>query len=195
MSQNLERDIENHLNWMQSLVSEPQPGEPTPTDGYASQVDELMAAIQEPGAERQPKVSDVCQQYSSLTKDAYGDSTPSPLIVAPEPAPLQYRISDPIDNSDDESDCEDYYVQDADEIRGQEIPDWARAQNLLEELEKQQTVDPDKIFTNFERTCDLSSMFEKKKRTFKVRGDSGWWAADGLTPAEEVSYKKAVGLA
>jgi hypothetical protein len=38
-------------------------------------------------------------------------------------------------------------------------------------------------------------MFEKKRRTFKVRGDSGWWVKDALTPAEEVRYKKAVGLA
>lgn len=195
----LEKDIADHLNWMQSLIADtttlPEPR--VSDDGYMAQVDDLIAAIQQP-PEKQPKISDVCQQYSSLTKDAYGSVEPSPLNPAAEAAPKkaekQYRISDPVD-SEDESDCEDYYVEDAAEIRGQEIPDWARAANLLVELQKQQTVDPDRIFTNFERTCDLSQMFEKKKRTFKVRGDSGWWANDGLTPAEEVNYKKAVGLA
>ena len=196
---NLEKDIEAHLNWMQSLIADggaASSGQGA-ADGFTAQVDDLIASIQAP-SDKQPKISDVCQQYSSLTKDAYGSVDPSPLTPAAAAAPAkptkQYRISDPV-NSDDDSDCEDYYVEDAAEIRGQEIPDWARAANLLVELQKQQTVDPDKIFTNFERTCDLSQMFEKKKRTFKVRGDSGWWANDGLTPAEEVNYKKAVGLA
>ena len=197
---NLEKDIEAHLNWMQSLITDTpaQSGPAAGSDGFTAQVDDLIASIQDPADARAPKISDVCQQYSSLTKDAFGSVDPSPLTPAAASAPKkpekQYRISDPVD-SDDESDCEDYYVEDAAEIRGQEIPDWARAANLLVELSKQQTVDPDKIFTNFERTCDLSQMFEKKKRTFKVRGDSGWWANDGLTPAEEVNYKKAIGLA
>lgn len=197
---NLEKDIEAHLNWMQSLITDSTAttSSATAADGFTAQVDDLIASIQAPADSRTPKISDVCQQYSSLTKDAYGSVDPSPLTPAaaeaPKKAEKQYRISDPVD-SEDESDCEDYYVEDAAEIRGQEIPDWARAANLLVELQKQQTVDPDKIFTNFERTCDLSQMFEKKKRTFKVRGDSGWWANDGLTPAEEVNYKKAVGLA
>lgn len=196
---NLEKDIEAHLNWMQSLITDTgAAASPAPADGFTAQVDDLIASIQAPSDSRTPKISDVCQQYSSLTKDAYGSVDPSPLNPAAEAAPKkvekQYRISDPV-GSEDESECEDYYVEDAAEIRGQEIPDWARAANLLVELQKQQTVDPDRIFTNFERTCDLSQMFEKKKRTFKVRGDSGWWANDGLTPAEEVNYKKAVGLA
>jgi hypothetical protein len=118
----------------------------------------------------------------------------SPLLGGAPDLASQYRISDPV-ASDDEDDCEDYYVDDAAQIRGQEIPDWARAANLQGELQKQQSVDPDGIFTNFDPTCDLTAMFEKKKRTFKVRGDSAWWAKDGLTPAEEVNYKKAIGLA
>jgi hypothetical protein len=131
---------------------------------------------------------------SGTATDASPGCAPSPLTGAPADAPSQYRISDPV-ASDDDDDCEDYYVDDAAQIRGQEIPDWARAANLQAELQKQQTIDPDRIFTNFDRTCDLTLMFEKKKRTFKVRGDSAWWAKDGLTPAEEVNYKKAIGLA
>jgi hypothetical protein len=126
--------------------------------------------------------------------DTNDGCAPSPLTGAPGDEAGQYRISDPV-ASDDEDECEDYYVEDAAQIRGQEIPDWARAANLQAELQKQQSTDPDRIFTNFDRTCDLSLMFEKKKRTFKVRGDSGWWAKDGLTTAEEANYKKAIGLA
>lgn len=181
---NLDKEFEQHLNWMQSMISDSNgssksSSKPNGVD-YETQIDDLIAAIQQPPESR------------GSTSVA-----PSPLTQTEcVQEPLQYRISDPIDDDEEEdSDCEEYYVEDAAEIRGQAIPDWARAANLLVELQNQQNVDPDKIFTNFDRTCDLSSMFDKKKRSFKVRGDSGWWAADGLTPAEEANYKKAVGLA
>jgi hypothetical protein len=119
---------------------------------------------------------------------------PSPLIDAAPAADMQYRISDPV-ASDDESENDECYDMSATAIRGQEIPEWAHPVPLLAQLQTQQGVDPDLIFTHFEKTCDLMAMFEKKKRTFKVRGDSGWWAKDALTPAEEIRYKKAIGLA
>jgi hypothetical protein len=119
---------------------------------------------------------------------------PSPLTQVGSPADVQYRISDPV-GSDDESENDECYDLNATEIRGQDIPEWAHPAPLLSQLQTQQGVDPDLIFTHFEKTCDLMAMFEKKKRTFKVRGDSGWWAKDALTPAEELRYKKAVGLA
>ncbi|KAH0793536.1 hypothetical protein GPJ56_002583 [Histomonas meleagridis] len=193
---NIENDIEQHLNWMQSLLNGPAPGSSQDVNSsYESQIDDLIASIQAPVESRQPRFSEVCQQYTNLAKQAYQQNEDQSHLAEVQEDTRQYRISDPIDDSEDESDCEEYYVEDAEKIRGQEIPDWARAANLLVELQKQQSVDPDKIFTNFDNTCDLSAMFEKKKRTFKVRGDSGWWAADGLTRAEEINYKKAVGLA
>jgi hypothetical protein len=152
----LQRDFEQHMNWMQSLLSN--------------------------------------SPETSIAVDANAPVTPSPLTQPGESNTGPYRISD-AGESDDDSDCEEYYVEDAAQIRGQGIPDWARAANLQAELQRQQNIDPDGIFTNSERTCDLTVMFEKKKRSFKVRGDSGWWAKDGLTPAEEVNYKKAIGLA
>ncbi|OHS93377.1 hypothetical protein TRFO_40321 [Tritrichomonas foetus] len=191
---NLEQEFEKHLNWMQSLIADNDATTASQSSGkndYESQIDDLIASIQSPSEQKQPKVSDICQTYSNLNQEAQ-NSKPQ---QSKKSEVKQYRISDIPEDSEEESDCEDYYVEDAAEIRGQEIPDWARAANLLVELQKQASVDPDKIFTNFERTCDLSSMFEKKKRSFKVRGDSGWWAADGLTPAEEANYKKAVGFA
>jgi hypothetical protein len=180
----LDQEFEAHLNWMQSMISGPAgasgvSGSPHVTR-FSSQVEDLIATIEKP-----PVPSSAAQRPSVA---------PSPLTPGlPEPE-IQYRISDQMD-SDDESDCEDIYVADATEIRGQEIPEWARAANLLPLLQQQQTIDPDRIFTNFQRTCDLNALFEKKKKTFQVRGESGAWDADGLTPTEEINYKKAVGLA
>jgi hypothetical protein len=130
----------------------------------------------------------------SSSQGGRGSIAPSPLTQTESTSETQYRISDPA-ASDDESDGEDCFDPNATEIHGQEIPDWALIPNLLPQLQHQQGVDPDLIFTNFDKTCDLMQMFEKKKRTFKIRGDSGWWAKDGLTPAEEALYKKALGLA
>ena len=193
---NIENDIEQHLNWMQSLLNGPAPRSSQDHNSlYESQIDDLIASIQAPVESQQPRFSEVCQQYTNLAKQAYQQNDlQSPVAEITTEDTRQYRISDPVEYSDN-SDCDEYYIEDAEKIRGQEIPDWARAANLLIELQNQQYIDPDKIFTNFENTCDLSAMFEKKKRTFKVRGDSGWWAADGLTHAEEENYKKAVGLA
>ena len=127
---NLEKDMEEAINWMQSLISDGAQSstQGASADGFTAQVDDLIRSIQEPADAHQPKISDVCNQYSSLAKDAFGSVDPSPLTqTSPaKPATKQYRISDPIENSEDESDCEDYYVEDAAEIRGQEIPDWAR---------------------------------------------------------------------
>ena len=188
---NLEQEIQNHLTWMESLIADGTgaavAGE-TSEPALTEQVDDLIKSISSDQSQRAPKVSDVFHQYSSLMKDAY-QSTANPAEER------QYRISDIRDDDEEESsDCEDYYVEDAAEIRGQEIPAWARATNLLQALQRQQRVDPDKIFVNFARTCDLSQMFETKKRSFKIRGDSGWWANDGLTENEEMNYKRALGF-
>jgi hypothetical protein len=179
----LDKEFQAHLNWMQSMISDPAAashgGKGAHVTRFSSQVEDLIATIENP-----PTPS------TAAARPSVAPSPLTPGIPAPE---LQYRISDPID-SDNESDCDDYYVADAAEIRGQEIPEWARAANLLVLLEQQQKVDPDKIFTNFQRTCDLNALFEKKKKTFQGRGESGAWEADALTPAEETRYKKAVGL-
>ena len=136
---------------------------------------------------------DVVQPRLSVERPSVEPSFLDPNNTA-EP---QYRISDAKsyeDGEEDYDDYEDFYVEDAAEIRGQQIPSWARAVNLLEELRKQQSIDPDKVFVGFERSCDLSRMFSKKKANFSVRGDSGWWANDTFTEDEERHYKQAVGL-
>jgi hypothetical protein len=119
---------------------------------------------------------------------------PSPLTQTASTAELQYRISDPV-GSDCESGSDDYCDPSATQVRGQEIPSWAFSANVLAQLRQQQGVDPDLIFTNFDKTCDLGEMFGKKKRTYRARGDSACWTKDAITPAEEMRYKKAIGLA
>lgn len=190
---NLEQEFENQINWMQSLISNgvsSAANDAAPND-YEMQINDLIASIKP-----SPKTSDAFGQVSPLIRDIVeSEDKPEAGNRTLSTDNRQYRISDVVDDEEEEDDCEEYYVEDAAEIRGQEIPNWARAANLLVELQQQASVDPDKIFKDFERTCDLSTMFEKKKRCFKVRGDSGWWQADGLTPDEEAKYKKAVGLA
>ena len=165
---------QDHIQWMESLLAEgasTSNGDAT----YQSQVNELLK-----------------------------DTPPSSSQVRPKPKAkpkeeIQYRISDvPIyddEEEEEDDDCEDYYVEDAAEIHGKAIPDWARAANLGPQLQKQAEIDPDTIFVGFRDTCDLNQMFSKKKNSFKVRGDSGMWQNDKLTLEEVQRYKKAVGFA
>ena len=192
-----EKDIEDHLNWMRSLISGPSvDAETTQLGDYEKQIEDLMSSIQAPTASEQPRISEVCQQYTSIAKDAYGVHD-SPLAASEknEEKTKEYRISDPVDDSDYdyEDDCEEYYAVDPETIRGQEIPSWARAKNLIVELQNQQSIDPDTIFTNFDTTCNLDEMFETNKK-FKNRGDSGYWEGDNFTKDEDERYKRAVGI-
>ena len=190
-SSNIEKEIEQHLNWVSSLLATED--STITNSAIENQINDLISSIQTPVDERQPKVSDVCEQYSGLAKQAYqAPEEPSPIAEEPKEE-AQYRISDHGDYSDDFDDG-DIYNDNLTSIHGQTIPEWAQKENLLKELKKQQSVDPDKIFPNFESTCDLSEMFDKKKRTFKVRGDSGWWAVDGVTSDEITKYNKTVGI-
>ena len=192
MTSSFEDECQQHLNWMQSLISgsgsKLQSAESKP-NVYEQQINDLLASIEVPPPSNPNSKSSIGSKYE---QDFCRPSVePSPLTGHTQPH--QYRISDPVDSEDD-SDCEEYYVEDAEEIRGQEVPQWARANQLHVELRKQQFVDPDRIFIGFQRSCDLSDMFENKKKTFKMRGESGWWASDEVTPAEEARYKKAIGL-
>jgi hypothetical protein len=178
----LDEDFQQHMNWMQSMISDPMgaPKAAGHVTRFSSQVEDLIATIASPPVPEAPRSS----------------VAPSPLAPDALAPVIQYRISDISESGEEDSDCEEYYVSDASQIRGQQVPDWARSANLLVLLQKQQSIDPDKIFTNFQRTCDLTTLFAKKKQPFTApRGESGAWDQDGLTPAEERDYKKRVGLA
>jgi hypothetical protein len=87
--------------------------------------------------------------------------------------------------SETETDCDD--CSSAAEIRGQAIPEWARAQHLPALLRAQRSIDPDAIFPDFGRTCDLSAIFETQNRRFGVRGDSARWDDDGDSAPQRFS--------
>lgn len=161
-----EKDCENHLKWMESLLDNEEEKTKKDQNDYQQEIDQLIARIQS-GTKKIPQNE-----------------------IHEEP---QYKISDEYSDEENEN-SSNFEINDENEVRGQTIPIWAKASNLLVELQKQQTIDPDTIFLNFDYTCDLCKMFDSKKRSFKVRGDSGWWAGDGTTQNEISQYKKAVGL-
>jgi hypothetical protein len=100
------------------------------------------------------------------------------------------------DSDDDyeEDGEEDQSDTDATHAKGFRLPEWACKPNLTAELERQQPIDPDTIFPPFEPTCDLMAMFDKKKRPFQNRGESGHWAGDALTREEDDNYRKQAGF-
>jgi hypothetical protein len=109
------------------------------------------------------------------------------------PAPCAYQIPDsPTSTPASDSDHEN--TSDAAEIRGQTIPEWARAPNLPVLMQKQEVIDPDGIFPDFDGTCDLSAIFETQNGRFDVRGDSGSWEAEAVTATETALSKAEIGL-
>lgn len=194
MNKSVEEEVDAQINWMKSLIDGSKAAEPAPKPKphFDSEIDILLANIGVTDTESVQKTNGNYELDTNL--DIHTSFAPSPLTEKSEP---QYRISDPLDSefSDEEdySDPDDYNIDDSTTVRGKEIPSWARAANLIVELERQKTIDPDLIFVGFEKSCDLGSMFEKKKKTFKIRGDSGWWGADSVTAEEEIKYKKALG--
>jgi hypothetical protein len=176
MATTLDEDFQQHMNWMQSMISDPSGAANAAgsVTRFSSQLEDLIATIASPPVPEAPRPS----------------VAPSPLTPGAPPPVIQYRISDVSESG------EEYYVSDASEIRGQQVPEWTRSSNLLVLLQKQQSVDPGKIFTNFQRTCDLTALFAKKKQPFTApRGESGAWDQDGLTPTKEIDYKRRVELA
>jgi hypothetical protein len=113
-------------------------------------VEDLIATIASPSVPEAPRPS----------------VAPSPLTPGAPPLVIQYQLSEVSESGEEDSDCEEHYVSDASEIRGQQVPEWAGSSNLLVLMQKQQFIDPDKIFTNFQRTCDLNALFTKKKQPF-----------------------------
>jgi hypothetical protein len=165
-----EQDWQQHIQYLESLVS--SPSRPKSQGKKLDGESQLAKGVE-----------DLHCLLASVTD------------IAPVPAgkPQQKAVCPPEESAPDPDD-EGYYSDESDPGEG-EVPEWAKPENLRAALQRQQGTDPDRIFVNSDRTCDLSQMFQVNKHNFKVRGDSAWWGADGLTQTEEVNYKKAVGLA
>ncbi|CAN6448390.1 unnamed protein product [Victoria cruziana] len=101
----------------------------------------------------------------------------------------QYEIS-PYRGSDDEDDEED------DASRRKSIPPWARKENLIPILCRQQHVDPDEIFPSV-KGCNLNEVLGSNSfsryRDRNGRGESGCWMNDSFTQHEEYQYKLKMG--
>jgi hypothetical protein len=120
---------------------------------------------------------------------------PSPLIGSGGTAPEDpsYPMTDSDEDYEEDGDA-DRYDTSAMQAKGTRLPEWACKPNLTVELERQQSIDPDTIFPRFEPTCDLMAMFDKKKRPFQTRGESGHWGGDALTKDEDENYRKQAGF-
>jgi len=73
------------------------------------------------------------------------------------------------------------------------VPHWARSAPVLRLLKSQESADPDQIFPDCPRSCDLQEIFKKKKKEYRSRGSSGDWGKDRLVTQEEIEYKKMMG--
>ncbi|KAJ3440252.1 synaptic vesicle membrane protein vat-1 homolog-like [Anaeramoeba flamelloides] len=62
-------------------------------------------------------------------------------------------------------------------IHGKIIPNWALKSQLKSNLLKQNTVNPDTIFTKIEK-CDLNQIFSRKKRKYTRRKSSIFWTEE-----------------
>ncbi|XP_031481249.1 uncharacterized protein LOC116251238 [Nymphaea colorata] len=102
---------------------------------------------------------------------------------------MQYEMS-PYRGSDDEEE------EDDDMARRKFIPSWARKENLIPVLCRQQHVDPDVIFPSI-KGCNLNEVLGStnfsRYRDRNGRGESGCWLNDSFTQQEEYQYKLKMG--
>ena len=95
----------------------------------------------------------------------------APVLTPPQTPPPQTHPPNAHASDDDETTPE----------RGHKvIPAWARSQNLIEELKRQQGVDPDTIFGGRSSTCDLVEIFRgvgEESVVWFVVVACGVWAA------------------
>ena len=111
-----------------------------------------------------------------------------------EGMPENYQISDDSDRENDDDDDMEMYERNPVEIHGKTIPVWARGDQLLKQLKRQQRIDPDSIFLGFTADCPLTELFGTSKARWVNRQDSGWCEADLSTEEEVSKFKAALGL-
>lgn len=143
------------------------------------------------------------QQKSIIKTPVKSVSKPS---VPPPSTGKGYVISDYHD-SDDEYDSGEEFQK-----KKHRVPEWAKEGNLESALKKQESTDPDKIFS-CQKSCNLEDIFspsamgstakvvtvetsindDPRKRYGTKRDSSGFWTKDKTTWKEELDYKKQMG--
>lgn len=69
---------------------------------------------------------------------------------------------------------------------------WAETPRLLNALETQQTVDPDRIF-GLVQPVALREIFDKPRKFRPRTSSANWSGADKLTNEEQLEYRKVMG--
>ncbi|KAH7332267.1 hypothetical protein KP509_20G079100 [Ceratopteris richardii] len=161
--------------------------------------EKLMSVVEnEPDVPFQPIMSGRDPKSEMLKNKTLSHSTPSnnmgiglcmPAQSMSSAAEIQsYEISPYRSSSDDDDEDDDQPKK--------PVPLWARKENLLQQLEWQQGIDPDRIFST-EKTCSLAEIFgttgSRRRRNFMQRSTSGDWLEDHATWKEQLEYKKAMG--
>ncbi|KAL3695287.1 hypothetical protein R1sor_009363 [Riccia sorocarpa] len=118
-------------------------------------------------------------------------ATPSAVLKEPEESgPQTYEISPYRPSSDEEDETS------KPQRSKKPVPTWARTANLMIQLERQLTQDPDEIFAGV-KTCSLQEVFgtkgSMKVLDFSRRSGSGDWVKDHISLQEELEYKIRMG--
>lgn len=127
--------------------------------------------------------------------------------TAPPPsAGKGYVISDYHDTEEEYDSGEEF------QKKKHRVPEWAQEGNLENALKRQESTDPDKIFS-CQKSCNLEDIFspsvlgsttkivtvdtsitdDSRKRYGTKRDSSGFWTRDKTTWKEELDYKKQMG--
>lgn len=98
-----------------------------------------------------------------------------------------YEMSPPRDDSDD---------SDEEPRPKKKVPKWCSRSEIAAALERQQKMDPDKIFPSIALggSCDLSRIFDNPRLKVDRRGESGCWTKDGLQMKEVELYRRMNGF-
>ena len=144
------------------------------------------------------------QQQKLLIKTPV--KTVSKPIAPPPSTGKGYVISDYHDTEEEYDSGEEY------QKKKHRVPEWAKEGNLENALKKQESTDPDKIFS-CQKSCNLEDIFspsalgctskvvtvdtsiteDSRKRYGTKRDSSGFWTKDKTTWKEELDYKKQMG--
>eukprot|EP01120_Amphizonella_sp_Union-15-10_P014500 TRINITY_DN7043_c0_g1_i1.p2 TRINITY_DN7043_c0_g1~~TRINITY_DN7043_c0_g1_i1.p2 ORF type:complete len:250 (-),score=45.20 TRINITY_DN7043_c0_g1_i1:50-799(-) len=149
------------------------------TNSTESEDSRLMPPPKNPAVPRTPSPSKFV--FGSKFMSPVGKSTPR-TPQTPDTPECQYPIKEHPDSDSDSS------------PERSMIPRWAQSESIARALKRQENTDPDRIFPDFPKTCDLEEVFLKRNKEYRLRTSSGDWRIDSLREQEEHEYKKKMGF-
>jgi hypothetical protein len=107
-----------------------------------------------------------------------------------KPAPSEPAAEEWIDLPEPNSE----YSDSGDEGKAYEVADWAQSPVLMEQLGRQQTIDPDDIFGPIQ-PLRMEELFRTRQSRFRARTSSANWSGpDGLSELEAREYARRMGF-